>query len=51
METLLPQIINSEIDVRKEFPLLVDREIEYIKEQKKEQNLGLTGTDHYVIRA
>lgn len=34
METLLPQIINSEIDVKKEFPLLVEREIEYINEAK-----------------
>lgn len=40
METLLPQIINNKIDVKKEFPLLVDREIEYINEAKGLFNSG-----------
>ena len=34
METLLPQILNNEVDLRESFPLLVDREVEYINEAK-----------------
>ena len=34
METLLPQILNNTVSVKEKFPLLVDRELEYITEAK-----------------
>ncbi|MEI6143347.1 MAG: hypothetical protein WCP85_28980 [Mariniphaga sp.] len=34
METLLPQILRTDVNIRDGFPLLVDREIEYITEAK-----------------
>jgi hypothetical protein len=34
METLLPQILRTEVSIKASFPLLVDREVEYITEAK-----------------
>lgn len=34
MESLLPQILNNKVSVKENFPLLVDRELEYISEAK-----------------